>query len=315
MNIVAKYSRFLIAVIFLIIILTSCNQPRTHNATDKKYAFALHLQAGQKFYIGCSNQTNTQLSTNTKEINNTNSIFVGLVYEVLKDSSTNFAIRITYDSLHSYIKNNDDEMEMDAANAANSINPVEKLLGVIKGKPIMLWLSNKGEVVSITGLKEISDLIIAASGGETEESKKKLQTQLSGMLGENFVKDNIALKPGQLPDTAIYEGDSWTRSSNEANALGLKMQTKYTLNKIENDIAAIQAQSNLHVNDTTINFMGFDASVNVKGNGDNKFTINTITGMLTTDVETITIEGKVKILGKEVPVKIKTKKEISVKKL
>lgn len=308
-------SYFSIILFISLAILQSCTQSHTHSATDKKYAFALHLQAGQKYYIASSNFTATVISVNGKDLKNENKLFAGLIYEVVKDSAQLFTIKITYDSLHSYIKNNGEENEIDAANVVTTLNPVEKLLGVIKGKTVFININSKGQVVAVNGVKELTAMVVAGIGSNDANTNKQVQEQLNKILGEDVVRANVASVAALFPDSAVYAGDSWIKSSNETNVLGLKVLTNYTLDKMDDDIAVVKGTSEVNVSDTTVSLMGYDVSVNLKGEGDKNFSLNTSTGVLVNSAENTSINGTVELMGKQVPLTIRSKREVSVRKL
>ena|SRR6266536_6201834 len=106
----------------------SCKE-HNHNATEQKYKLGLHIKPGSKYYYSISNETGTKLELNGKKAENINHSTVGFIYETIKDTVERFVLKITYDSFHIVSKNGDAVTEMDAANAANSFHPVEKMLG------------------------------------------------------------------------------------------------------------------------------------------------------------------------------------------
>ena len=50
-------------------------------------------------------------------------------YLIQKDTAGNYIFNISYDKVKLYTKNNGIETDADAENAANSSNPVDKMLG------------------------------------------------------------------------------------------------------------------------------------------------------------------------------------------
>ncbi len=315
MNIETKHYKRLICLGLFVINLSSCDKKHHHTPADKKYTFSLHLQAGQKFYIRCKNQTQLEITSGDKNVKEDNSVFTGLRYDVVKDSGAFFIIKVTYDSIHTVLNKNGTETEIDAANGLNSLNPVERMLALIKQKPIFIYINPRGVVTKIAGLNEMLDAVVSASGMTDKNAVQQLQAQLRGMLDENFLRKNIATGANLAPDSAIYAGDSWTGAASQANALGLKLVSTYTLSDINGQTAGINAESSFKTGDTTLTILGNPLPVNLEATGKSAFKIDLATGMLREAKESTTVKGMITVGGKELPLKSNTQKEITVRKL
>ena len=126
----------------------ACNTPSGHNKTHKDKsqsgiegatetgskddALSLHLnlQPGSKYYYAINNETEMALEVQGKSISNKNESEVGLSYDFGKDSAGNYVLHMHYDKIHIYSKSGDKETELDAANAAATLDPTEKMLGL-----------------------------------------------------------------------------------------------------------------------------------------------------------------------------------------
>lgn len=292
----------------------SCKQ-QSHSATDPKYIFALHIKPGSKYYYTITNETATELEANNKKIESTNNSTVGFIYETVRDTAGGFVLKITYDSFHIVTKKGDAVTEIDAANAENSIDPLEKMLGSLKGSSLFVTMSNKGEVTSVTGYKEITDKLMNFIDVNNEAEKNTVTSQISGMLGEGFVKNNLQQGLTLFPDSTLYIGDSWTKQQTQSGDLKLNLTTTYTLQSVKDSIAEIKSSSEVNNNNTTTNMMGANVVVNFKGNEKGSFKIDLKTGMLLNQQSTISVEGTVELNETKVPVNIKMIKEVMAKKL
>jgi hypothetical protein len=74
---------------------------------------------------------------------------------------------------------------MDANNGAMSIDPVEKMLGILKETSLQSTISPTDETKSIMGLKEISDKIMAAYPATDEDTKTAIGIQLDKTVGRS----------------------------------------------------------------------------------------------------------------------------------
>lgn len=303
-----------------VLFLSSCK-----NSTTKKifHLFqsdtTVHIKAslpaiGEKYYYTITNETQTTIEYNDKKTESGNNIQVGLVYESTADSTGEHLLKITYDELHLLLKKPEGEQEYDA-NAA-SYDPVEKLLGIIKGSSLYVSLSKNGDVVNIKGSKEIADKVIASMQAFDSQVQKTLQEQVTQLVGEAFIKNNLEQGFKLFPDSAIKIGASWTRKEINSNGINYTASTKYTLESLEDQIAEVEVESEIGTGEGVANnIMGLSVMTNLKGDQTGSITMNTATGIILSNVSAVSMNGTIQVMGKEVPITIKMKKEVKSKKI
>jgi hypothetical protein len=292
----------------------SCKQSG-RSATDQKYKLVLHILPGSRYYYTIHNETEIKLEVTGKKVESSNKSTVGLIYEIVKDTASGFVLKITYDSFHIVSKNGDAVTEMDAANATNSIDPAEKMLGSLKGNSLLITITTKGEIISVSGYKEITDKLMSFIDINNESDKNKVQAQISEMLGENFIKNNLEQSLKIFPDSALYIGNSWTKNETQPSDLKLNLSTTYTLESVEDSIAEIKSVSEINNANTNANVMGYDATVNFSGNEKGVSKADLKTGFLLNQKSTINVEGTVELNATKVPVNIKMTRELTARKL
>jgi len=275
-----KKSVLICMLLMHVIFFFSCKQ-QNHSPTEKKYKLGLHIKPGSKYYYTIHNETETNLKLNDKKMENKNNSTVGLIYEMIKDTAGGFVLKIMYDSFHIVTKKGDAVTEMDAANAANSFNPVEKMLNSLKGNSIFVAINDKGRVIS----------------------------------GEGFVKNNLEQSLNIFPDSALYVGDSWTKKDTQSTELKLNLTTAYTLESVKDSIVEIKSASEINNVNTTADLMGYSATVNFKGTEKGTIKIDLRTGLLLNQKSTINVKGTVELNATKVPVIIKMTREIVARKL
>jgi len=308
-----KKSVLICMLLMHVIFFFSCKQ-QNHSPTEKKYKLGLHIKPGSKYYYTIHNETETNLKLNDKKMENKNNSTVGLIYEMIKDTAGGFVLKIMYDSFHIVTKKGDAVTEMDAANAANSFNPVEKMLSSLKGNSIFVAINDKGRVISVDGYKEITDKIMSFIDVNNEMEKNKVQAQISGLLGEGFVKNNLEQSLNIFPDSALYVGDSWTKKDTQSTELKLNLTTAYTLESVKDSTAEIKSASEINNLNTTADLMGYNATVNFKGTEKGTIKIDLRTGLLLNQKSTINVKGTVELNATKVPVIIKMTREIVARK-
>lgn len=72
----------------LVVFMLSCGNRRNGSSSGKKYQFVLKLSQGQKFYFDLTNEMQNKVAVDDKKIENKSIANIGLIYEVLKDSSS-----------------------------------------------------------------------------------------------------------------------------------------------------------------------------------------------------------------------------------
>src|SRR6266496_3101978 len=192
---------------------------------------------------------------------------------------------------------------------------VEKMLGSLKGNSIFVVINDKGSVISIDGYKEITDKIMSFIDVNNETEKNKVQAQISGLLGEGFIKNNLEQSFNIFPDSALYAGDSWTKRDTESTELKLNLTTAYTLESVKDSIAEIKSASEINNVNTAADLMGYSATVNFKGTEKGTIKIDLRTGLLLNQKSTINVKGTVELNATKVPVIIKMTREIVARKL
>jgi hypothetical protein len=92
----------------------------------------VNLVTGTSYHYTITNESETELDANGKTLNNRHRSDFAITYNIQKDSAGNYLLRLHYDKIHLYSKTGDNETELDAANASATMNPIEKMLGVLK---------------------------------------------------------------------------------------------------------------------------------------------------------------------------------------
>lgn len=297
------------------LLILSCNQKEFSGTSTLQYRPGLHLKAGLKYYYTITNETETNLEVKGQKIENTNKLLVGVVYEKVKDTMGGFLLKITYDSITSNIKKGDIKKEMNAANGEGSLDPAERMLGILKGSSLLVSVNDSGKVVSINGYKEITDKLMALMNTNDEFIRNKMEMQYSGTMGDGFIKQNLEEGLGIFSDSAVHVGDSWKKMETNSTDMKLNVATTYTLVSLADSIAEINAYSEIKNSNTPIDISGVEVNSNLKGSINSNFKTDLKTGILLKSKTTFSVKGTISQMGMDIPVIIKSVKEVSTRKL
>jgi Family of unknown function (DUF6263) len=328
-----KKLQFLLPVLCVTYFLLSCkNAPKHHssqfiidstgktipvviNEEDKKYQYSLRPAAGKNYNYSIITETQTKIEVNDKKIETGNKLEIGLVYKLVKDSSGNRVIKISYSKIHIVIQKNDEEDQViDSDVPDGEQTTVEKLLSTIKGSSVSIILNQNGDIISSNGSKEISDKIMAGIATEEPKMKQLVQQLLLKLTGDGFIQDNVKEGFKLFPDTAVYIGDSWRRKATQSAEISFETASKYTLASVEDDIATIEVEGRISSGKNAVsNIMGQQVNTNLNGEQTGRFKTDITTGMLQYGKTNTTINGTINVQGHEVPVRIKMKKEVILK--
>ncbi len=303
----------IICVSILILFLNAC---KTNPNADKRYAdskedrvykLRLNPTQGSTYKYDIQNETEMKLEVDDKKIDNINKTSVIVNYFVNKDSSGNFGLRIKYDKIHLYTKNGDTETDADAANASNSINSIERMLGVLKDAILEATISPSGEVKSVKGYKEIGAKLISGMDVNDTYSRSIAQSRWDQVIGEGMIKKNMNDLFAIFPDSAVHVGDKWKISSKQKSEIPLTVITTYRLKEIDEGIAVLSVDAAISGEPGTINYMGTDVTADLNGEQDGEYQIDIKSGMLKSCEIRAKIKGTLQTLDKEIPVNINAK--------
>lgn len=277
---------------------------------------ALHFMglSGSKYIYTITNETETELEANGKTVTNQHKSEVAITYTIQKDSGGNYVLQLHYDKIHLYSKTGDQELEMDASNAAASINPTEKMLGVLKEAKIAATISPAGKVVTISGYKELGEKILAGLGPDVN-ARTIAQNQWEKVIGDGMVKKSIERLFNILPDSAVQVGDTWKKNTKEAGEINMTVASTFKLKDMEDGIASIESEGEMTSDKDETQVMGYAVTSDLQGDQQGEYEVETKTGMVVKNNTISKLKGTLQMMGKEIPVTMKTTLKMSGRKI
>ncbi len=278
----------------------------TNPQVTELYKIKLNPVSGSYYKYNIKNETELKLEVDDKKIDNINHTSYTVNYQINKDSTGNINLNIRYDKIHIYTKNGDEETDVDADNAANTINSLEKMLGILKGAPLKATLDKSGQVKSVSGYKELGAKMMAGMAANDSYSGNLAQAQWNKVVEDGLVKKNINELFSFFPDSAVHIGDQWKISTKQKTELPLNVETTYRLKNIKDGIASLEENAAITGEPGSFNYQGTDVTMDLNGEEEGEFSIDIKTGLLVDADKHSKIKGSLQMVGREIPVYIDT---------
>ena len=305
-----------ICLFLLLLCLVACQlDSQKNNRTSKEaFKFAINPSITLEHAYDIENETEFETEVDGKEVRNVTKSTIGAVYKMRRDSLDNYIIDITYDKILLHTKNGQEETELSADNGTYSVNPVEKLLGHLKGAKLTAVLNQKGETKEIRGYKELGDKIMASFAKDDIQGKAMAQKQWEGMMRQQLVDNNLGQLFKIFPDSLVHVGDQWKITTQQKEHFNLKVDNTYILEEIDDKIASIRVTGKIQSDNNSASLSGYQIATDLSGEQKGEYKVDLATGMpIKSVLESIT-EGKIHTMGREVPIKIENKVTIQRRK-
>lgn len=269
-----------------------------------------------KYYFTIKTQINSILEYREKEVKNANTSQIGIIYDISADTAGNSIIKMTYDKLIVDIDKTGKVVSIDASNGHSSFNPTERILSSILGLSVNVSLNQNGEIKSIQGCKEISDKILASLSEYDQALKSTIQEQVSRLVNEDFIRNNIQESFKLIPDTGVYVGTTWNRKATQTGEISYLSDCNYILTSLEDTLAEIDVEASVKgIPGKTQMPKNPEVKTNLNGKQEGKLFVNRHTGILEKSKSKTLIDGTVQVMENEVPISIVIKKEITSRKI
>jgi hypothetical protein len=273
----------------------------------KVYKLALRPEKGAKYYYDTYNESEVKMEVGGRKVDNVNRASTGISFVMDRDSAGDLLLNMTYDKVHLYTKENDEVTELDAANAATSGDPVERMLGAMIASPIQAVMNPRGELRSMSGYREMTEKLVASLNTRDESVRNLARARLEKTVGGQLVRKNMDQLFHIFPDSAVHIGDRWKLSYTETTDLSLKVNSTFILNKIEDGTAYVSCHGDITGDSTASNLMGPHATASLKGSQEGEYEMDAHTGMLLGAHLSAEVEGALNVMGRDIPLTLEMK--------
>ena len=266
---------------------------------------------GAKTTLIISENTNTSMSMMGQDMNMTSASGSEYLLVAKKDSAglkSFVAILKTaqksMDQMGMKIEINTADPKADTTSEPNG--SLTKFYKHLTGNPYTIYLNNTGKVATSSGAKEIYNN--AASKLDLTGPMAALKSMASeSLLTADFDKA-FSFNPGK----SLQVGDKWERTDTvNSNGLPMHFVTKYSLDKVDGNIATVKSSSNISFEGDMEAMPG--ASAKMMGTSVGSLKVDTNTGILISSSADVDMEIKLNANGMDIPMKVSTKATITSK--
>ncbi|HRN57312.1 MAG TPA: DUF6263 family protein [Agriterribacter sp.] len=307
--------------ILLVALLAQCTgefrkEPDLQLTIDKDHPVQLRFNPspGSVYCYDTENEIAIEVDMEGKKIKNRNKSTIINTYSVSKDTGGGFRFNIRYNKIKTKTENGDIVTEADADNAALSVYPLEKMLGIVKDQDINVFVDVSGKVKAISGYDEVKAKLMEGFAPDDTYSRDIARAQWDKVIGSGMIKEQAGHIFNMTPDSMVYQGYQWKARSIQRAEIPMNVTTTYTVSKIDpgNKIIVLSDATMTSVTTPAAGIIPVQPEVvaDLKGIQKGTIEIDALSGMVIKSEISGTIKGTIQVMGNTLPALIKTKLKI-----
>jgi Family of unknown function (DUF6263) len=298
-------------ILFVCISCTCCkflpgsNRRYDDNNPGKVYHLRLNPVVGSQYTYTVTRSTEFVMEVEGKKVDNKSRATMEVTYTIGKDSIGEILLGIVYNKIHLYTRNGDTEQEEDADKAGNeTADPVEKMLGILKGASLRAVVNSAGQIKSMQGDEAIKDKLLAGFRPSDTYAKTIASQQWDRQVKDGLLKNNMEQLFNIFPDSAVHVGDRWKLSSTQHEAIDMVNKASFQLKEIVDGTAVIRSEGEISSDHSSGSLNGTSYTADLIGKQEGDIAMETATGMLLSNTSESEITGTISSMGRDVPVTI-----------
>lgn len=301
-----KFNRLTVSVVAAIaaiaVVFSGCK-------SEQKAMLSFAPKKGKKYEYVMNTVQDIEMEQMGQKMNSKNNIgFTYLMAVGDKDKNNNITVVTTFKRIVFSAESPMGNMAYDSDNADTTDNPMmgmmTKAFGSLVNKSITLMVSDKGEVVALSGMEAILADMVKNMGLDTLPEAGQILAQLKNQFSDDQFKKTFDEMLRILPGKSINIGESWDiETEKNLMNMGIKTKSTYTLKEMKDKSAVVSLTSAFDVTKSGAELQGSEMKMN--GTQSGTITVDTETGFpiqsnITQDITTTTTS-----MGIEMPMKMK----------
>lgn len=213
------------------------------SAADK-LDLKLNLQTGKAYKLRTESENTMKSSMNGQPFTTSQNMIMDMLFEVSdKTASGDHTLKATFERVKASISGPMGDVSYDSSMPGESdSNPMVAGFSALTGQSFSMTLSEHGQVLNSTGMKEIVSAMLDKLPSGNEQMRQSMRAQFEKMLGNEGMAGKMF---GFLPKKPVATGESWSRTDSVDVMLKMKIDQTWTLDSLRGGVAVIDAKSTM----------------------------------------------------------------------
>lgn len=273
--------------------------------TVNTFSFLKKIEDDNKYTYDIKNESISEQEINDIKTKTETKTDIGLTYLIHKDSLNQTVFTLKYDKFKLHTKALEYEQDIDAETASNSTDPTQKVIGAFQNAAIKIHTTDSGKVIKVVGNQELEENMRKIANGDPD-ALAMINNSVKEMISTENIISNFEKSFNPLQKKTLKEGDQWIDSSTISAEIPIQMKNTYTVKSIEDNEIIIKSNAPFELIDQPTVYGKTNVVINLSGAQTGEIRIEISTGMLISSVSNFNAKGGIKILGQEIPLKMKT---------
>lgn len=281
-----------VSVFFLL--LTSCKN---------SYELKFDPEEGSKYQVQVITNAITGQETMGQQVKMSAVTEMNLLYETEKIKGDLKDLKISFQNMRTSQNTNGQEIVIDTENPDTS-NPGYHMLSAMMGSQFLVTINSMGEVGEVKGMDVMIDKVLAINNPESLKKKEQIEARVKHFMSDEILKNMLEQNLRIFPEGKVQEGDTWKQELFVSQPLPMNIVSSFKLNKVSGTIAHLEVSAVISPVKGGIEMMGMKIDTEMNGIQKGVIEIDAITGMAIRSEITQDIDGKMKVMGQEIPMKV-----------
>lgn len=300
--------------VIALLLIIACNHQKEKININKnlnlfKSEISPDLNKSYSYQIG--NITEINQNVNDENHSNRNEMTLEVSYVFKRDSLGHLLASIQFDKFIIHVQTEQVDQELNASTALSALGPSERVFAAFDKAKITAQIDSLGQVISISGNKEILNKMYALSGKDPE-ALKMLNGSVQKYVSEAFFRQTIEQNLKLFNKKTLEPGEEWEQVNPVDAEINAEVKTKYKFVSLQDGLANFEYEGKIDLEEQPITVEGKKVTATLKGKQSGYSNIDIATGMTKSAQSTLKLKGTLYLMGREVDLNISTESSIKL---
>lgn len=298
---------------FFSIVIVSC-QGNDQSADNSPEYMQLRLKpdVGKTYSYQLLNESEMEQEVNEETFDNNSKLEMDVDYTFSKDTASSLRLTMQYKKFTLSMKVMEQEKELDASTAANSLEPSDKMFAAFHNAVVTATVDSFGNASSFAGVEAIKNKMNDYAGAD-QDARQMLDGSIKQYVSDAFFKESIESSFKAFTERKLRVGDTIMVATPVGGEFNITVAAVYKLESIRNSIASISTTATIDIKDQPITIEKTRLTANITGKQTGLVKINIHSGLLEESKNELNLKGVMLVVGREIPFKMKTWSKVTLK--